>query len=50
VAGCNCGGGKSSTYEVRVPGVGTFGPFDSKAAALAEVSRQGGRGTVVPLS
>lgn len=44
--GCNCGGGAGKTYTVRRPDGSTAGPFDSKAAALAEVSRNGGRGTI----
>lgn len=47
--GCNCGGKAGQKYTVELGGK-TYGPFDSKAAALAEVSRQGGRGTVVPVS
>lgn len=44
--GCNCGGAAGKTYTVTLAGGVTKGPFDSKAAALAEVSRNGGRGTI----
>lgn len=44
--GCNCGG-KGKTYTVKRPDGSTAGPFDSKAGALAEVTRLGGKGTIV---
>ncbi len=46
--GCNCGGAAGKTYSVTLPGGVVKGPFDSKAGALAEVSRNGGRGTIIP--
>jgi len=48
--GCNCGGKSGQKYTVTRPDGSTYGPVDSKAAALAEVSRLGGRGTIVPVS
>lgn len=43
--GCNCGG-KGKTYSVSRTDGSTAGPFDSRAAALAEVTRLGGKGTI----
>ena len=46
MAGCNCGGKAGKTYTVTRPDGTTAGPYLSKAEALAEVSRLGGRGTI----
>lgn len=46
--GCNCGG-TAKQYKVQRPDGSTYGPVDSKAAALAEISRLGGKGTLIPL-